>query len=263
MLAARRRLWPMLIVGALLLGLTPAAAWADGGLGGVTCPSPASCRVHAQRPGRGGGVEPGPVKPPAGGAGRGGASVTMCADHAGVPMCRLPGASRDEGGGAGPVVTPAELGAAAATALRLPSPRIVLNPPVSRSQVVRLPTWMWIPASSWSPRSAVAAVPGVSVTATARPTGVRWDMGDGTVRACAGPGTAWRPGMNPRASSPDCGHVFRRSSQRSTGGVFRVRATVSWRVTWRVSDGSASGMQPGMSTSSTVGVRVVNASSLN
>ena len=87
------------------------------------------------------------------------------------------------------------------------------------------------------------------MTATARPVKVAWSMGDGSTRTCEGPGTAWKPGTDPRAASPDCGHVYRRASDGYT-----VSATVTWEVIW--AGAGQSGTVPGLETTGQVQARV-------
>jgi hypothetical protein len=133
----------------------------------------------------------------------------------------------------------AALAEVAVSRLRLPRPPVTLSPAPPAAQLVRLPTWLWIAPGWWVPRSASAAVPGLSVTAVAAPVRVRWDTGDGAVVACDGPGTPYPAAGNPAAASPDCGHTYTRSSAARPGGVYGLAATVSWQVAW--SGGGLSG----------------------
>ncbi|WP_030442477.1 hypothetical protein [Actinoplanes subtropicus] len=160
-----------------------------------------------------------------------------------------------------PAAAPAVLARRASADLTLPSPRIRANPDPGHDLLVQVPIWLWIDPSSWGARSANAAVPGLSVTATARPTQVRWEMGDGTTLTCTGPGTVWRAGGDPSAASPDCGHVYRRSSAGASGGAFTVRATVTWSVSW-VGAGTEGTLAP-LTTTSTVDVHVAESQAIN
>ena len=86
-----------------------------------------------------------------------------------------------------------------------PAPEIRLNPPAGEEQVVNVPTWMWLDRSAWQPVSATASAGAVTVTATASPRSVRWDMGNGDVVVCDGPGTPYdpaRPAGDRRATAP-------------------------------------------------------------
>ncbi|BFU47711.1 hypothetical protein [Krasilnikovia sp. MM14-A1004] len=158
-------------------------------------------------------------------------------------------------------VDPAVLARQASADLALPSPRIRANPDPRHDLLVQVPIWLWVDRSTWGARSATASVPGVSVTATARPTQVRWDMGDGATVTCKGPGTPWRAGADPTAASPNCGHVFRQSSASASNAAFTVRATVTWTVSW--AGGGTDGTLPPLTTTSTLAVRVAESQAIN
>ncbi|MEU1813113.1 hypothetical protein [Micromonospora aurantiaca (nom. illeg.)] len=154
--------------------------------------------------------------------------------------------------GAPPVISPAVLARQARSRLVLPKVVIGLNPP--GKQLPNLPTWLSVDASSWATKSATASVPGVSVTATARPVQASWAMGNGATKVCTGPGTAWTPGTDPTLPSPDCSYTYLRSSASAPGGVFTVTVTVAWEVTW--SGAGESGTVPGLTTTASVPVTV-------
>ncbi len=156
-----------------------------------------------------------------------------------------------------PAPSPEQVAQMARNRLRLPAPTIAANP--VGDQLVNLPTWLWL--STWQPVSATASVPGVSVTAVATPTLVSWSMGDGAVVTCAGPGTPFRPGGDPRAPSPDCGHTYRTSSANQPGHAFPVTATVHWTVTW--SGAGQSGTFPDLTTTGNAAFRVAESQALN
>lgn len=156
---------------------------------------------------------------------------------------------------------PAVVAQSAVATLRLLGPAIRLSPAPPAPQLVNVPTWWWLDQGSWAPRSATASVSGLSVTATARPVRVRWSTGDGAEVMCAGPGTRWKPGMDAAASSPTCGHTYRRPSVGRPGGVFAVRATVTWQVSWV--GGGQSGSVPALSTTSTAQIVVREAPAVN
>jgi hypothetical protein len=160
--------------------------------------------------------------------------------------------------GAVAVPSPQDLAQQARSQLRLPGPTIVSNP--AGIQLVTLPTWLWLDRSSWDPQSATAAVPGVSVTAVATPTSVSWSMGDGTDVTCTGPGTPFPAGGDPQATSPDCGHTYRRSSAGAPGQAFGVSATEHWTVTW--SGAGTGGTFPDLTTAASASFRVAEAQAL-
>lgn len=71
----------------------------------------------------------------------------------------------------------------------LPAPKASVNP--SPRAVVNLPEWLWIDPTIWHDVSVTATVGGVTATATAVPSSVRWAMGDGSTVVCDGPGTPY------------------------------------------------------------------------
>ena len=142
--------------------------------------------------------------------------------------------------------------------LQLPAPAIRVNPTPPAAQLVFVPTWFWLDASSWGARSATASVPGLTVTATAKPTWVVWSTGDGGSETCNGPGSPWRDGTDPKAASPDCGHVY---TQQSGRGGFGVSATVTWSVSWV--GGGTSGTEPALTSTSSTQLIVAESPTVN
>lgn len=272
----------------------PGPASADGGIGDVTCPTtgsaPPGCDVNAGsegQKGHGGGqpVSDGKCRTPQGqeipcerdGAWAGGdGCYYKPTDPSPETVAALGSQPAGEGGwylkacysdgpggeqvigapvwvaGTAPVMSPEVLARQARSRLELPEVVVRLNP--SGDQLVNLPTWLALDASSWRTRSATAAVPGVSVTATARPVRATWAMGEGGSVVCTGPGTPWRPGTDPAMASPDCGFVYRHSSASVPGGRYTVTVTVAWEVTW--AGAGRAGTVPGLTTTGTLPVRV-------
>ncbi|WP_326549962.1 hypothetical protein [Micromonospora sp. NBC_01813] len=292
MLKLARMAAVLMLAGAVLL-VAPMRAQADP-FGDTRCdnnPSAPGCDVTAGDPGGGGGSNPGDGGGGRGGDGTcrnpSGEEIPCERDGAwaGADGCyyaptdpspstieALGGQPAGEGGwymrtcygesaslggvvwiaGEPPVVSPAVLARQARARLDLPTVVIRMNPP--GQQLVNLPVWLALDEGSWRAQSATASVPGVSVTATARPVQARWSMGDGTTVACEGPGTPWASGVDPAQASPDCGHVYRRSSAAASGGVYMVVVTVMWEVTW--AGAGQSGTVPGLTTSGQVQTRV-------
>ncbi|MFD0201427.1 MULTISPECIES: hypothetical protein [Saccharothrix] len=162
------------------------------------------------------------------------------------------------GDGAQPALSPEQVASIARNRLRLPSVVIAANP--VEMQLVNLPTWLWL-SGGWQEVSAIASVPGVSVTVVAAPTSVTWSMGDGSTVTCTGAGTSYKAGADPKAPSPDCGHVYRRSSASQPGQAYPVTATVHWTVTW--SGAGQGGTFPDMTTTGNVTFRVAESQALN
>lgn len=152
------------------------------------------------------------------------------------------------------LTSPEDVARSAIGQLRLPTPRVRMNPDVKVAQVVHVPTWLWIDQADWRSVSRTVGVPGVTVTATATPLRVVWSMGDGGSVSCAGPGTPFSSLFPAASRSLDCGYVYPKSSAGQPGEVFTVTATVVWDVKWR--GGGKSGTITGLQRSTRVPVRV-------
>lgn len=162
---------------------------------------------------------------------------------------------------AGPV-NPAVLVQQALSELPLPAPTIEMAPPPSQDQLVNVSTWLWINRSAWQPLSATATAGPVTTTATATPTEVVWQMGDGHSVTCLGPGTPY-DSSNPNATT-DCSYTWTQSSSGRPGGVYQVTATVYYQAAWAAvgaPGGGNLGLVPG--PSSQVAVRVAESQAIN
>jgi hypothetical protein len=94
--------------------------------------------------------------------------------------------------------------------------------------LVGMPVWLWASnpdQQSWGPITRSASAGGVTVTATATVDRVRWQMGDGAVVMCAGPGTVYEDRFG-KTKSPTCGYLYTRQ------GTYTVRAESQWVVSW-------------------------------
>jgi hypothetical protein len=129
--------------------------------------------------------------------------------------------------------SPAQVAAQAIEQLPLPLPQIGLAPAPDTTALVGLPVWLWVQGQTWSEVSRTASAGSISVTATATPDRVEWDMGDGSSVTCY---TAGRPYTSGGTSS--CTHTYERASQ---SGPYPITATVYWDISW--SGGGASGGQ--------------------
>jgi hypothetical protein len=257
----------------VFLALGQPAAQAGGGpsggdpIGSVTCGQAhaPSCFVTAGTPGSGGQPAGKPGSPLAA-AGPGGCTRSQfgcvppgCTINQNTLACPLgiPGA----GGGRG-VPPPGVLGQVARRLLALPSPVIRSSPAPGDLQLVHLPVWLWVNRAVWVPRSKTAAVPGEQVTATAIPVSVTWRMGDGSVVTCRGPGIPYSRRYSPASASPDCGHIYGRSSAGQPRGAYRVAATITWDVTWQAT-GGAGGTLPPLFSTAAAAFRVAESQTVN
>jgi hypothetical protein len=153
-------------------------------------------------------------------------------------------------------VSPVAVAQQAVKQLALSSPQVEMAPPDGSPQLVGVATWLWIDPAAWRPLTASAAAGPVTTTATATPTKVVWDMGDGHSVTCDGPGTPYSS-SDPSATT-DCSYVWPQA------GSFTVTATIYWSVTWTASGaagGGSLGVQAG--PASAVPVTVTESQAIN
>ena len=163
----------------------------------------------------------------------------------------------------GAPVTPSALAQVAYKKLKPPAPTLVLSPPSTRPELVGMPLWLSVPASTWAPVTESASAGGASVTATATPVSMTWSMGDGGSVTCRGPGTPYPsdPAAHPPLSSPTCGWTYERPSATTQARSFPVTATVDWQVAWS-GTGNSGGTFPNLRTSSGTQVQVTEVQAL-
>jgi hypothetical protein len=96
-------------------------------------------------------------------------------------------------------------------------------PPVG---LTGLASYFWL-ARRPRPITATAGVPGLTVTAQARPIQYVWDFGDGAEKVTRKSGRPWR------ARRPgSIGHVY------ETRGRYRTGVEVVWEARWRIGRGA-------------------------
>jgi hypothetical protein len=156
---------------------------------------------------------------------------------------------------------PAELLAAARERLVLPAPEVRFSP--ATTQVVQVPTWMWIDPTSWTPQSSTVAVPGVSVTVRAVPVASVWTMGDGTTLHCSGPGTPFDSHRDDPSAGSTCSHTYTTSSANAPGGAFSGSVTVIWRASATVTGAAGGGTLPDLARTHRFTMRVAQVQALN
>jgi hypothetical protein len=130
-------------------------------------------------------------------------------------------------------VNPVVVAQQAVRQLGFASPAIEMAPPDGSPQLVGVATWLWIAPGAWRTLAASATAGPVTTTATATPSKVVWDMGDGDTVTCDGPGTAYSPSA-PNATT-GCSYTW------PGPGSFTVTATVYWSVTWTASGAPGGG----------------------
>lgn len=120
-----------------------------------------------------------------------------------------------------------------ATQLRLPVPRPSFGPDPSVNEwkmlAVGFPVWLWTDGARTLTDTASAE--GLTFTLTARLRSTTFSMGDGRSVTCTSM-SRYSDAVKAGASSPDCGHVYRRPSLPK--GSYPVTATAHWDVAWSV-----------------------------
>ena len=148
---------------------------------------------------------------------------------------------------------PAVLAAEVEKQLNLPAPTVGMDPnpytgydPNKHNMpytLVNIYTWFWDRAG-FAPLSKTASLNGISATATATPTTLRFDPGDGSgAVTCTGPGREWtRADGFDAPSGGGCGFMYR---SVSPGDVpIKATLTVAWTVTWTGSTGAVGTLAP-------------------
>ena len=136
--------------------------------------------------------------------------------------------------GAGP--TPREVAQLAIADMQLRAIDIGITPEPGEDSIgiVGMPVWMWAAnpdSHTVGPITESASAGGITVTATAKLQKITWDMGDGSMVTCTTPGTPYKAAYG-NTKSPDCGHVYEKSSSTKSGGKYTVTATSDWVITW-------------------------------
>lgn len=157
--------------------------------------------------------------------------------------------------GSEPPPDPQTLARRALAEITLRAPALQIRPDPNGAGLVGLPVWLWVEKGpeTWGPISNSAEERGLRVDITASVTDLTFDLGDGSPPiSCPSGGTPYPKGAT--GPSPDCGHIFTRSSKRQPGQRFTITATSSWTVVW--SGGGESGSLGPEVRQTTVGVRI-------
>jgi len=173
--------------------------------------------------------------------------------------------------------SPGTLAQQAAAGFKLPAPVVGRFPggagwtlqDGTQYTLVRVPTWFWTDADTWISQSATASAGGNWATATAAPTKLTFDPGDGgKAVTCGGPGTVFDPEHDavdgswvPKAQPDGCDYRYPQTSAKLSGGVVTATVTITWSLTWTGS-GNTSGVLTQRTTTSTVTFAVAEAQSV-
>jgi hypothetical protein len=162
-----------------------------------------------------------------------------------------------------PRLNPVQLAQQALNEVPVPQPGINMNPSSDKGAVTNVETWLWIDRSQWQPVSASASAGNVTVTTTAAPDHVVYDMGNGDKVTCNGPGTPYDPNRPAADQSTDCSYTYTRSSANQPDGRYVVTATVFYAVAWSATGIAAGGTLAPITQSSSVAIRVSEIQALN
>ncbi len=167
-----------------------------------------------------------------------------------------------------PAIDPRVVAVQAENALILPSPSLHFNP--AGSSIVNFPTWLWIDGAIWHSYSVTASAGTVSATAVATPQSVAWEMGDGSLVVCPGPGQPFDMALPARQQRTGCDYTYRATSlgQPAADGdandaAYPVRASVTWAVSWWAVGAPGQGALPPLVTTGQTTVRVVQVESID
>ena len=181
------------------------------------------------------------------------AYMKVCNGGLGGPINVQMVALADPPPGFGGMPSVEQLAAEAVNKLKLKGPDIDISPQPNGAGAVGLPVWMstTVTPTTWGPNSATAAVPGLSVTATANADKIVWEMGDGHSVTCTSPGTPYQPSYGNR-QSPDCGYMYPDPSRGESGGRYRVTGTTTWQVNWTANTGQTGSLTVTRSSSTSI-----------
>ena len=135
---------------------------------------------------------------------------------------------------------------AVATTLKVQIPYELANariaPPPTYHTYISYKNWLWVDEAQWRTVSATESLRGATVTLSATPSYVSWDMGNGDTVSCAGPGRAWVTGM-PEDAPTNCSYAYA-SMVDPTGDTWTVTAQINYTLAWTCS-GNCGGQTSG------------------
>jgi hypothetical protein len=133
-------------------------------------------------------------------------------------------------GGQAPLPDPRVLAQQALDQLVLAVPEINIAPDPPLATYVGLETWLWVPEDQWDELSLTVTAGATSVTVTATPVRIDWNLTEGST-SCASAGRPWVRGMSSDAQT-DCSFTFSTLSDGQPKGKYAVSATIAYSATW-------------------------------
>jgi len=125
---------------------------------------------------------------------------------------------------------------------------------VNAPMITQFPTWLWIEAGEWQPRSATpAAVFGTTATVTATPYEVIY-RSDGQIVSCGNnSGSVYNFALREEQQSTNCSLTWKHSS---AVGSYTLDVTIRWSVSWVCNQYCGSGTLPDFVVTTSRPVRV-------
>jgi hypothetical protein len=155
-------------------------------------------------------------------------------------------------GGAPP--TAVELAQSAYGLLSLPAPVPSRYPTGSLRDgrpytIVQTHMWFWSDPSVWKPLSKTVCAGALCATATASPSSLSFDPGNGDQPvSCAGPGRGWvRPAGGSWVPTPQpqgCDYQYATSTYGYPNGELTATYTITWGVRWTGTNGNSGTLNP-------------------
>lgn len=128
-----------------------------------------------------------------------------------------------------PLIDPAVLAQEALGRMKLEQANAQIAPGPDFHTYVHIDNWLWLPQAQWHDLQGTVSAGPTSVTVTAEPIRVDWDMGV-DVQSCYDAGRAWEKGMTDAAKT-SCSFAYE-SIEDPTGDVHNVSAQLVYGVTW-------------------------------
>lgn len=133
-----------------------------------------------------------------------------------------------------PPPNPATVAQRALGQMKLTVPDVHMAPSPPSMTYVGLETWLWMPGNQWSTLTKSVTAGSTTVTVSAEPRRVTWDMGPGSV-TCHDAGRVWDIGRMSKSAKTSCQYRYERVSDFQPTKKFKVSATITFRATWRCS----------------------------
>lgn len=131
--------------------------------------------------------------------------------------------------GEDPLVDPAVLAQEALGRMKLENANAQIAPGPGFHTYVHIDNWLWLPEAQWHALTETVTAGPTSVTVTAEPIRVDWDMGT-DVTSCYDAGRVWTKGMTDAAKT-SCSFAYE-SIENPTGDQHSVSAQLVYGVTW-------------------------------